>query len=277
MSKLNRFQKIVIGFIVFFVAMGFLLKTLNLQNKGYDVFVSLKYALIEEPVKTIQNWLEDFAHLQSVQKENEELKKEMAAQPFNDALLNETTRRVKELEETMEMKSTLLEQGYQSIQADVVHRDSEQWNNLLTINKGKNDGIANEMVVVNTKGVVGKVVETSDSTSKVKLLTTQDKQNSVSIKIQIDEETTIEGILQGYDADEGLYTIHMFEDSDEIKEEMEIITSGKGGVYPSGLLVGSVERVEELANQIGKTVFAKPVDDFQNFNVVSVIGNPEYH
>ena len=50
-----------------------------------------------------------------------------------------------------------------------------------------------------------------------------------------------------------------------------VITSGKGGVYPSGLLIGTVNTIEELSNSIGKTIYVKPAADFQNFDYVQVI------
>lgn len=276
MSKFNRFQKIVIGCIAFFLAIGVFLEVLNIQNPGYNIFALIKYSLIDAPVKTLQHWTNDFADLSNVQNENEQLRKQMAETPFKDAQLEEANRRIAELEGILDMQSSLLNEGYPCIQAEVIMRDMEQWNNVLTINKGTSDGIVEDMVVVNQYGVVGKVMSASQYVSKVKLLTSQDKLNSVSIKISVSEEKTIEGILQNYDINKGMYVIHMFEDSDEIAEDMDIITSGKGGVYPSGLLIGKVKSVEALDSQVGKIVYAQPVDDFQTFDIVTVIGNPDY-
>ena len=53
---------------------------------------------------------------------------------------------------------------------------------------------------------------------------------------------------------------------------MQVVTSGKGGGYPSGLLIGTVESVQALNNQIGQTIYVKPIEDFQSFSIVSVIG-----
>ena len=49
------------------------------------------------------------------------------------------------------------------------------------------------------------------------------------------------------------------------------MTSGLGGVFPSGLLVGTVSEVSELTNAVGMNVYVKPASDFSNFNYVSVV------
>ena len=46
---------------------------------------------------------------------------------------------------------------------------------------------------------------------------------------------------------------------------------GKGGGYPSGLLIGTVDSVQALSNQTGQTIYVRPIDDFQTFSIVSVI------
>ena len=56
---------------------------------------------------------------------------------------------------------------------------------------------------------------------------------------------------------------------------MLVITSGMGGRYPSGLLIGEIEQIKTLSNQSGITIYAKPVDDFQGFSIVRIILNGE--
>lgn len=54
---------------------------------------------------------------------------------------------------------------------------------------------------------------------------------------------------------------------------MQVVTSGKGGVYPSGLLVGTVDSIQSLNNQTGQTIYVRPIDDMQEFSIVRVIGS----
>ena len=84
MSKFNRLQKIVIGIILAFVALGVLLKSMSgtlTSNLGYDGISMLKYALIDHPVMTAKDWLQDLANLWSVKEENDLLRYELSQNP----------------------------------------------------------------------------------------------------------------------------------------------------------------------------------------------------
>ena len=80
----------------------------------------------------------------------------------------------------------------------------------------------------------------------------------------------MEGILESYDADEGAYVVSLL-DEQKVEEGMRVVTSGKGGVYPSGLFVGTVKKVESLENQLGQVIYVEPLSNFQYFDYVSVI------
>ena len=84
MSKLNRFQKIILGVIAFFVMIGILLRSMSgsvTSNIGYDVVTMLKYALIDYPTETVKNLFSDFANLWSVNEENDRLRYELSKNP----------------------------------------------------------------------------------------------------------------------------------------------------------------------------------------------------
>lgn len=273
MSKFTRFQKIVIGFIAFFVILGFVEK--GIQSKGamadfgYDAVSMLRYSLLEKPLHTVQNWMEDFSDLWKTKEENDSLRYQLSQQPLYEAQLDEANRQVAELKELLDMKEKYPE--YEMVAANVILRDADSWDNQVTIDLGSQDGMEKDMIVLSSKGVVGKVFEVSTFTSKVKLLTSEDRQNNVAVKVSISDEESSEGILQYYDANKGAFVIYVFDGNNNIKEDMQIVTSGKGGVYPSGLLMGTVNTIEELNNSIGKTIYVKPAADFKNFDFVQVI------
>ena len=139
--------------------------------------------------------------------------------------------------------------------------------------KGSKDGIVEGMAVESVKGMIGKVESTSDYTSVVKLLTSEDKKSNASIKINIDEKHSSDAILYSYDVKKGVYVVYLYDDTDKVKKGMQVVTSGKGGVYPSGLLVGTVDSIQSLNNQTGQTIYVRPIDDMQEFSIVRVIGS----
>ena len=276
MNKLNRIQKILIGFIISCLIFGSVLVLYNgsLQNNVvYDGFALLKYSLIDHPLQTIQNWTEDFAELWQVKQENDELRYELSQNPSYKAMYEEERSKNSEYEKALQLNSK--EDMYQMTWANVIARDATSWNNEITIDKGEKDGIKEGLAVQSVHGMIGKVVSVSKFTSKVKLLTSEDKTNSVSIKININDKESIDGILQSYDVKNGQYVIYLYDDNDKVEKGMQIITSGMGRSYPSGLLIGTVERVQALSNQVGSTIYATPVEDFQEFTIVGVVQSHE--
>lgn len=272
MSRFTRLQKILIGCIAISVIMGFILKGISsssyVETAGYDIVSMLRYTLFENPAKTIQNWMNDFSSLWSAKEENDKLRNELAMQPQLQSDLDEANHKVKEYEEMMELSSTL--ERYEKIYANVLVRDQELWNNTLTINKGKNENITENSAVMSSTGLIGIISSVGDNTSKVKLLTSQDRLNNVSIKIVM-ENGESEGVLEEYDVKTGNFIIRLFNNNDAVDKNMKVVTSGKGGVYPAGLLIGNVANVESLNNQIGKTVYVKPAANFSDFDTVMIV------
>ena len=272
MLKLNRLQKIIVAVLAFFLALGILMQVLQgstMSNIGYDMVSMLRYGLVDYPMKTLKGWLKDFETLWSAKEENDQLRYELSQVPYYKALYENTLRENEELRKALDLTS---KEQQVVVHAEVIGRDQDSWNNKVTINKGKKDGIKENMAVETTEGMIGRIESVSTYTSIVKLLTSEDKQSNASIKINLDKKHSSEGILSNYDVKKGVYIVYLYNDSDEIKKGMQVVTSGKGGVYPSGLLIGTVESVQALNNQTGQTIYVRPVSDFQEFNIVRVVG-----
>lgn len=275
MSRFTRLQKIVIGLITTLTIFGFVVKGLQrtgaFADLGYDAFTMMRYALIDNPVHTVKEWTNDFANLWSTKEENDRLRYQLSQQPQYEEQLKEEKRKNLELEELMALKNTL--SNYTTFAANVLARDADSWNSTLTLDMGEEDGISKDMVVMSSKGVIGQIIEVSKYTCKVKLLTSEDRQIGVSVKISISDSASSEGVLESYDAEKGNLIVNLFNNNEDVKEDMSVITSGKGGLYPSGLLVGKVHTIEELNNSIGKTIYVTPAADFQNFERVIIIAS----
>ena len=226
-----------------------------------------------------------------VKDENDTLREELSMTTNYQALYENAQRENEELRELLNMNESLT--GFNRISAKVIGRDSTYWNDQVTLNVGANDGIEDDMVVMNSQGVIGKIQKVQDSTSVVKLLTCEDKNNKVAVRINLgnnedqsegdsseadqqeqdqqqERASSVEGILESYDTNEQAYVVSLLDDQ-EVEEGMQVVTSGKGGVYPSGLFVGTVKKVETLDNQLGQVIYVEPVSNFQYFDYVTVI------
>lgn len=294
MSRFTKAQKILMCLIGFFLALGLLFQGLrqsSISDIGYSAVSYLKYGLIDYPLTSIKNFSSDFANLWKVKDENDTLREELSMTTNYQALYENAQRENEELRELLNMNESLT--GFNRISAKVIGRDSTYWNDQVTLNVGANDGIEEDMVVMNSQGVIGKIQKVQDSTSVVKLLTCEDKNNKVAVRINLgnnedqsegdsseadqqeqdqqqERASSVEGILESYDTNEQAYVVSLLDDQ-EVEEGMQVVTSGKGGVYPSGLFVGTVKKVETLDNQLGQVIYVEPVSNFQYFDYVTVI------
>ncbi|MEQ3362696.1 rod shape-determining protein MreC [Raoultibacter massiliensis] len=131
--------------------------------------------------------------------------------------------------------------GFESLGARVIGRSSSEWERSITIDRGSDDGLKSGMPVMGQAGLVGMVVSTTSETAKVRLV--QDAQSGASAMVR---SGNIEGIVRG--SVEGvLYFEDMAADA-MVNEGDVVITSGIGGSYFKGLVIGTVTKVERNAS-----------------------------
>lgn len=270
MFKFTRFQNILL--IIISVLLVFTIftsgKGSTLKSLVYDPIVMLKYSLFEYPVETITNWVDDYNHLWEVKYENDELRKQLALSGQYSAKIEALE---KELNEKNELMGLKVNSKYQKVYASIINRNPEIYNNQITINVGSNDGVKLDNAVVSSKGLIGKIIEVNDHTSRVRLLTSQDQLSKVSVQIHINETNSVHGYLEQYDLKLGCYIVRLFTNTDDIKVNQSVTTSGVGGVFPSGLYVGKIYQIQELVNENGRILYVTPAADFSSFEYVAVL------
>jgi rod shape-determining protein MreC len=125
------------------------------------------------------------------------------------------------------------------VPVEVIARDDMPYVQAITINRGANDGIKDDAVVVTHQGLVGHVERVNPTSSKVRLI--NDLNSSVSVRLQTESRTT--GVLRGQ-SQGNLMVIAYIPQNDVVSAGDVVLTSGLGGMYPEGLVVGKVQRVE---------------------------------
>lgn len=127
------------------------------------------------------------------------------------------------------------------IACEIIGRDPDGWWQMLRLNKGSADGIASNRAVIAVDGLIGKTIRVSQHTSDVLLLA--DPSCQVSARIQ---RTGAFGILSGRGPNwqgKVICRLDYLNKNVEIVEGDEVVTSGLGGVFPAGLMLGTVDRI----------------------------------
>jgi len=184
---------------------------------------------------------------------------------FNSRNL-ELEKELEDLKELLNISESLTD--FSLVNATVINRNSAYWNQELTINKGSNNGIKEGMAVIDGNGLVGRVVKTSLSTSTIKLITTNSNDNKISIKIWSDNGSINKVLEQD---ENGNLIISGIDNNFNIKEGDFITTSGLSDIYPSGIAIGTIERIDHDKFGISKKAYIKHSGDLDNIRFVAVL------
>lgn len=185
---------------------------------------------------------------------------------YNETLVLELKKEIASLKALVGVKTVLSD--YENINATVIGRNRNYWFNTITIDKGTADGITLDMAVIDGKGLIGKISYVSKNMSEIKLLTTSDVNNKTSVMIVSGEEK-IYGIIDQYN--EGYLEVTLTSKNEQIKEGLQVTTTGMGGIYPSGILIGETMGIKTSKYDVGLIVLVKPTGEFNHLKYVSVL------
>lgn len=224
------------------------------------------------PFRYVTNEIKEFIELKDVYKENEILKRNLDRYDTLYTQNQALKKQINELKELNDIKYVLTD--YEYLNAAVINRNVGYWFDNITINKGSNEGIKKDMAVVTSKGLIGKVIKTTALTSEVKLITSNNSNNRISVIIDNDG-TYSYGILSRYDEYKNKLLIEGISDNKEIKENSLIYTSGLNDAFPSGITIGKVSKVDKDNYGLSKIVYVEPVSDMNDITLVSVLKRKE--
>ena len=175
---------------------------------------------------------------------------------------------IEQLRDALDLNQTLT--GYDVVNATVITRNKGYWYQTLTIDKGKNDGLKENMVAITKNGLIGKIEKVTNFSSEIKLITANDVNNKVSVSIATTTGET-NAILSGYDKDSDLVQISGVDSIVEINVGDVVITSGRGGMFRRGIYIGEVETITNDKYGLSKTLGIKTNQDFNNIHYVTIL------
>ena len=226
------------------------------------------YLIIEKPFKDISTHINKLLiepiTLFSKEKGIDQTKSYLIQKNKNESLEKE----IEELKKELELNKTLT--GYKVVNATITSRNKSYWFNTISIDKGSKAGIKKDQAVVTSNGLIGKISKVSFYSSEVKLLTSDDINFKVSISIKVNGEDNF-AILNGYDNKKKQFILRGIDKNANISVGNEVLTSGLGGVFPSGIYIGKVENIVNDKYDLSKTAYIKSNQDFNNIHYVTVL------
>ena len=256
-------------FIILLLLFALVLMSLRAkQRKGVEYVDALLMELFSPfqkashlVIKTVQGTFQQYVFLVNLEKENRALKKRMAE-------LQEENHRIREMKLANERFRELLlfrEKNSPSMMgAEVIGQDPSSWFKSITIDKGERDGVKKGMAVVSPAGVIGQILKTAPGYATVLLIT--DYNSAID---SIVERTRAKAIVEGMG--ENRCQLKYLRRAEEVALGDVVVTSGLGGNFPKGLMVGEIKKVDKKGHGVFQFAELVPSVDMTQLEEVFVI------
>lgn len=276
-NKRNKIEKkyillgIVIGIVVLLVIVS---SIVNSKRELSPVEMAIKdtVLLVEKvayaPIRFVKDKVDEITKLHNIYEEYQILENKIGETDSIKAKNLELADEVDKLSKMLELNQTLSKDSY--LNATVINRNLGYWYNTVTIDKGSKNGVEVDMPVVVSEGLIGKVSKVTNFNSTVKLLTSDDVNNKISVKINVDGKN-VYGLLSGYNKETGNFIVEGIADNTEIKKGSYVMTTGMGDIFPSGILVGKVASITTDNFDLAKTVEVKSDVNFDDIRYVTIL------
>jgi rod shape-determining protein MreC len=232
------------------------------EATGFGVFAGIQQATAAVSDAGRNIWSHYFA-LSGTARENEDLRRRLVELQGDIQLERARAARTDVLEDTLSLKRTTLPR---TLAARVI-AGSPDASMDITIDVGTDDGVTPDMAVIATAGVVGRVVQAGADFSRVQLLVSSNAAAHAWVQRSPAEGSGPGGMVQGRD-DESL-TMSFVPNLSTVAPGDLVLTSGQDGIYPQGLVIGSVETAEPLPDY--QLITVRPAVDFSHIEIVLVI------
>src|SRR3954468_24852176 len=188
----------------------------------------------------------NYFYLRGVRQENRELRDQIEQLQIEQVRMKQDADQAHRLQALLGFKEQFIAR---TLAAQVIGSSGSEQSRTVTIDRGSRDGIQPEMAVISATGVVGKVISVFKSTAQVLLI--NDQQSGVGTIL---EQSRLQGVLKGKSSGELVIDKIMLDE--EVKPDDRVLTSGGDQIFPKGLIIGNVEKVEKGPEFLQVTVRA---------------------
>ncbi|HET7578262.1 MAG TPA: rod shape-determining protein MreC [Bacillales bacterium] len=226
-------------------------------------------SVLYKPAHLAAGFFENMNDIRNVYEQNKVLKSHLSDYAETKQALERLEKKNKELSSILHKTKSPQLADYNIIQSHVIARSPDSWNEQLTINKGKQDGVEPNMAVITGKGMIGKIDQVNPFSSTVQLVSDLSRSNLISAMVQGKHQ--IYGMVGGYNQKKQALLFKLIPYDANLKKGQTVVTSGLGGVFPRGLIIGKVKEVSPDSQGLTKIAYVKPSADLYDIYDVMII------
>lgn len=201
----------------------------------------------------VRNFWADYVDLLEVRSENRRLKALLDSYDEKQAKYREAYTTYLHLQEELDFRR---DADFPPLTARVIGKDPAFWFHTIIVDRGENDGVVEGMVALTSQGIVGQVIHTSRNYSKILLAIAPS--SAIDVIIQ---KNRVRGILKGTGEDG--YVLNYVLKNADVEKGDQVVTAGIGGVFASGVPVGTVTAVQRKKRGMFLDIEVQPSVDFQ--------------
>jgi len=263
-NKIVQFLLILLSIIIIF---SFVFPSTNIAKSLKNGFIFLTNPISNFfRTNSLESWgnISSIFRISEIKNQNDNLKSENIILKSENAKLEEMKNENKILRDQLDLKKD--KSSFNLIASDVVGVGVDDFNEIIVINKGRRDGVSKNSAVITEQFLIGRVINVYPTSAQVQLITSVD-----SIVNGLIQESRAKGIVKG-EIGYGLKMESITKKAD-VKEGQTVVTSGLGGGFPKGLIIGFIDEV--LSSQGDIFSFASLVNpiNFNSLEIVFVINN----
>ena len=266
----KRLILLLVGVIVLVALISFSLRdrqNASLPEQVVKDVVGFGQSFFSKPTHYITGVIGNIDGVLNTYTENKKLKTRLSEYASIQAELSDVGAENDRLRAIIDKEENL--RDFESIHATVIARNPDQWEEKVIIDKGEVHGIEKNMAVVTEGGqLAGKIVTVTPFTSTVELLTTENRDFRVSAVIPGKNATF--GLIEGFDQTRSELIMKRIDSSFDVKPGEKVISSGLGGIFPKGLLIGEVTEVSTDDYGLTKLAYIRPAAKFSMLDHVIV-------
>ena len=180
-----------------------------------------------------RNLWHNYFYLRGVRAENRQLKDQIEQMRLEQVRLSEDAAQAHRLQSLLAFKEQFIAN---TVAAQVIGSSGSDLSRSIYIDKGSNDGIAQDMAVITAGGIVGKVLRVYPSTSLVLMI--NDQSSGVGVLL---EKSRLQGVLRG--TPNGELILERVMSDETVNPGETVLSSGGDQIFPKGLPVGTVGKV----------------------------------
>ncbi|MCG7420181.1 rod shape-determining protein MreC [Macrococcus epidermidis] len=266
--KRNKLVFFLFGLIIFMVLVGFSLR--ERETTTVESFVgdttAIGQRIVSYPAMFVTGNFGNLINMWDANEENKKLKEKIKGFAQVEA---DNYRLEKENQELRQALKTDSISEYDPVISTIIARNQDQWMNTFIVNKGKSSGIRENMAVLTTEGLVGRIKKVNSYSSQVELITSSIKSSKISVTLQ-QEGQDIFGMIDHFDESKNLLVLSDINNNVKVKLGTKVVTSGLGGQFPKGILIGEVKKVENDEFGLSQIAYVETQADINELTQVYV-------